>query len=241
MKYLRTTVVSKTDRRRKAKRIGESSRIHWDACAKELDLRFYRGTAHKGPRISGDIDGFRIYVTVTDDRKGDQEAFTHYQVEYRSAGIPIRISKETPLTRARPLRRVIDVADLQIGDRPFDKLALIDAESVESASEFLCERRRLLITELLGMKNLIDVVVTDTFTTFRTKKLESSAGKLTGNILGLVEFARIMGTGGNADVEFDIFGVPTETLRPTNNVLPPVTLHSYFDSDSRSRIQDTAC
>lgn len=231
----------KNERRRTSKRIGESARTHWDACAKELNLRFHRGTAHKAPRITGDIDGFRLFVSLTDDRKGDPEAFTHYQVEYRSAGIPIRISKETPLTRTTPLRRIIDVADLQIGDRPFDKLALIDAESVEAASEFLGDRRRQLISELLGMRNLIDVVVTDTYTSFRTKRIESSAGRLTGNLLGLIEFARIMGTGGNADLEFDIFGIPTETLQPTNNVLEPVTLSSYFDSDDEARVQDTAC
>ncbi len=230
------------NRRSKSKRIGESARPHWDACAKELDLRYYRGTAHKAPQITGDIDGFRLFVTLTDCRRGDAEAFTYYQIEYRSAGVPIRITSETALTRTPVLRRMIDVKDLKVGDRQFDKLALIDAESVEAASQFLTDRRRQLIGELLGMRNLIDVIVTDTHTAFRTKKLEDSAGRLTGNILGLIEFARIMGNGGNASVEFDMFGELVETLPETQNTLPPVNLTSFFDADpaTPARVQDTA-
>ena len=168
----------------------------WQACAKMLNLAFYAGTSREAPVIAGDIDGFELRVTCTDDRKGAAKPVTLYEVHYPAFASPIRITRETKTTRVGILRRVIDVKDLQIGDevgdRKFDKLALIDAEDVETTAAFLTTRRRQAITELLGTSGLRDVVVSEATMSFQTRKVEGSAGRLTGNILGMVEFARVM-------------------------------------------------
>ena len=94
------------------------------------------------------------------------------------------------------LRRVLNTNDVQIDDRDFDKLALIDSETPEIAAAFLTEQRRRVITELLGTRGIRDAVVTEREMGFHTRKVELSIKRLVGNILGMVEFARIMSVDG---------------------------------------------
>lgn len=199
--------------------IGRSGRTAWQATAAHFELRYHKGTANKAPFIVGNVEGFDVHITCTDDRKPKPPAVTVYQIDYASLGGPIRIGRESTLGRVKILRKLTDIVDLEIGDQSFDKLALIDAADVESAVTFLTYRRRQAITELLCTKGLRNVMVTESTTSFDTRGVEDSPRQLAGNLLGLIEFAKIIGPS----------IAPDGALAPSNNLAPVEELRSYFD------------
>ena len=211
------------------KEIGKRSRASWSAVAKQLGLRYVRGSRRLAPTIAGRIDGFNVEVTCTDDRAGSATPKTLFKVLYDPIGDPIRIGRATVLTKVGVWRQLIQVADLEIGDAAFDRLALIDAADVESARAFLTEQRRKVISDVLESKSLRDVIVSEAATAFHTRRVETSVQRLTGNILGMVELAKILTAEQVVDGQ----------LALSENLEPMVPLASYFESGGTSNIQDS--
>lgn len=207
--------------------IGHRQRDQWAAAAQQLGLRHYRGTVRIAPLITGTIDGFDLHITCTDDRSDAPKPVTVYNIDYRPIGGPIRIARETTLTKVGVMSRMIEVADLQIGDREFDKLALIEAADIETAKAFLTPNRRRVISEFFGNASLREGVVSEARTTFKTRRVEGSKNRLIGNTLGMVQFARILTSRQS-----------TGQLAPMENLAPETPLRSYFEDPSESDIQD---
>lgn len=202
--------------------IGEDQQQAWEIVATELGLTYTAGTVSKPPVIAGTIDGFGIRVTCSDDREGSPPANTYYSVTYPSLGAPIRIGRERAIRRIGILRSIIAVNDVEVGHKPFDKMAIIDTDTVETARAFLTDARREVISTLLDCRHTRNVIVSETTTAFDTKRIEAKPDRLAGNILGCVQLAKLL-----------------SRRRPGDGVVAR-QLRSFFDEDqfSVSAIQD---
>ena len=174
------------------KPIGDEEQPIWEATAAELGLFYKEGTASKPPIITGTIDGFLVKVECTAEREHHAPPKTMYRVTYPSLGDPIRIGRERTIRKVGILRRLIHVHDIEIGDRAFDRLAIIDADDVEAAATFLTESRREIIATVLRSRKMRNVIVSESSTSFDTDKVEHRADRLAGNILGLAQLAGLL-------------------------------------------------
>ena len=209
--------------------IGRDEREVWQATAEQLELRFRPGTVNNPPHIHGEIDGFHVAVTCSFDRRDKGSSRTTYELSYSSLGAPIRIARQSTMARFGIVRRLIDLDDLEIGDSAFDNVAIIDAAEVDVARAFLTSARRNAIAQLLAMSELDGVVVSETTTTFETPRIEGSARRLVGNLLGMAEFAKILSRS-------DPAGGPP----PSDSALPSEPLRSLFDAPNQAsqQVQD---
>lgn len=120
----------------------------WGAAASALAGRLRPSTGFGQPRIEAVVDGFHASVYGFTRRTGSSSSvYTRYRVVYRPFGLGLRIHRQGPWQQ---VAKFFGSQDIEVGDRAFDDLVVVQGDDPARIATFLDPGRRMAVHRLVA-------------------------------------------------------------------------------------------